>query len=296
MSPLVALLLLALGTATGVAWLSLWASRVRPGRQAAQEAGDALAGRSLHPRLDPSSATGLALTLALVAIVGLGVLLAVLTFLVRSQNGLVRFDRTVADWGRDHATALSDHVLEVITFVGQPMSIVVLAAVFAGVETMRTRSRWIVPFVFIVVAGNGALTTTIKHLADRVRPTVNPIAATLGPSFPSGHSSWTAAFLAAAALVLSRGTGRRSRAVLAGAAAGLAVAVAATRILLGVHWISDVIAGLALGWIWFAVCAIAFGGRLLRFGATAEEVDRRVRSQADRDEAGLVVRSGGPAG
>ena len=37
--------------------------------------------------------------------------------------------------------------------------------------------------------------------------------------------------------------------------------------LLGVHWLSDVIAGLALGWAWFAVCAIAFGGRLLRFGA-----------------------------
>jgi undecaprenyl-diphosphatase len=53
---------------------------------------------------------------------------------------------------------------------------------------------------------------------------------------------------------------------------GLAVAVGATRVLLGVHWLSDVIAGLALGWAWFAVCAIAFGGRLLRFGATAEAV------------------------
>jgi membrane-associated phospholipid phosphatase len=38
-----------------------------------------------------------------------------------------------------------------------------------------------------------------------------------------------------------------------------------------VHWVSDVVAGLALGWGWFALCAIAFGGRLLRFGAPAEE-------------------------
>jgi undecaprenyl-diphosphatase len=41
-------------------------------------------------------------------------------------------------------------------------------------------------------------------------------------------------------------------------------------VLLDVHWVSDVIAGLFLGWAWFALCAIAFGGRLLRFGATAE--------------------------
>ena len=49
-------------------------------------------------------------------------------------------------------------------------------------------------------------------------------------------------------------------------------AIAATRVLLDVHWLSDVVAGLALGWAWFAVCAIAFGGRLLRFGAPAEPV------------------------
>ena len=62
--------------------------------------------------------------------------------------------------------------------------------------------------------------------------------------------------------------------MLAGLAAGIAVAVAASRVLLDVHWLSDVIAGLALGWAWFAVCAIAFGGRILRFGAAAETAAR----------------------
>ena len=116
-----------------------------------------------------------------------------------------------------------------------------------------------IPYVFVVVAGNGIITTTIKHLADRVRPELNPIAETLGPSFPSGHSSWAAAFFACAALLLGRGRSRRVRITLAGVGAGCAVAIAATRVLLGVHWLSDVLAGLALGWAWFAAATLAFG-------------------------------------
>jgi undecaprenyl-diphosphatase len=59
--------------------------------------------------------------------------------------------------------------------------------------------------------------------------------------------------------------------LLAAGAVGVAVAVASSRVLLDVHWVSDVVAGVALGWAWFALCAIAFGGRLLRFGAPAEQ-------------------------
>ena len=60
------------------------------------------------------------------------------------------------------------------------------------------------------------------------------------------------------------------------------MSVAATRVLLAMHWLSDVIAGLALGWAWFAVCAIAFGGRLVRFGAGVQRVRQQARG-ADRE-------------
>ena len=76
--------------------------------------------------------------------------------------------------------------------------------------------------------------------------------------------------------------------MIAGVAAGLAVAVAGSRVLLSVHWLSDVIAGLALGSAWFSVCAIAFGGRLLRFGAPAQEAARAA-------QGGAAARAAAPA-
>jgi membrane-associated phospholipid phosphatase len=233
-------------------------------------------------RLDPEAATGLALTLALAALVLGGIVLGVLALVLRGNPDAIGLDASAAKWGHAHGTALTNDVLDALTHLGQPGTIVALAVVLAVVETARTRSPWIAPFLLVVVAGNGIITTTIKHVADRVRPEFNPVAETLGPSFPSGHSSWSAAFFAAAALVLARHGGRRAREVLAGAAAGIAVAIAATRVLLDVHWLSDVVAGLALGWAWFAACAIAFGGRLLRFGATAEAARDRVPETASR--------------
>jgi len=221
-------------------------------------------------RLDPEAATGLALSVALVLLVGGGLVLVVLAFLLRADPDAIGLDAAAAKWGDAHATPFTNDVLGAITNIGQPRSVVIMAAVLAVVETIRTRNLWIAPFFVLVVAGNGLATTTIKHVADRVRPSFNPDAAALGPSFPSGHSSWTAAFFAAAALVLASEATRRQRVVLAGLAAGMAAAIASSRVLLDVHWVSDVVAGVVLGWAWFAACAIAFGGRLVRFGATAE--------------------------
>jgi membrane-associated phospholipid phosphatase len=48
--------------------------------------------------------------------------------------------------------------------------------------------------------------------------------------------------------------------------------VAASRALLGVHWLTDVVAGLVVGWTWFLLVAVIFGGRLQRFGEPFDEV------------------------
>jgi undecaprenyl-diphosphatase len=276
--PLLVDLILAAAAGVAAALLAwhLQATRPRPAVESARAIGETVGRhgslrRALRARLDPAAATGLALTLALVVVIGGGVACAVLAFLVRSNRHLHGLDNGVAKWGVAHATPFSTHGLTAITQLGAIVPLVVaLAVVLALGETIIERSVWVIPFVIAVVGGEELLTTTVKELAHRVRPAFVPAAASLGPSFPSGHSATAAAFYACAALLLGRRRGRVTRAVLAGLAVGIAVAVAASRVLLDVHWTTDVIGGLALGWAWFSVCAIAFGGRLLRFGAGAE--------------------------
>ena len=226
--------------------------------------------RLVRERLDPATATGLALTLALAVVIVGGVLVGTLAYLMRSSDSLVDSDRAVGEWGVDHATSWSTEALELMTELGSSTYVILAMLLLALVEYWRVPNRWMPVFLATVVFGEILVVNAVKELLDRVRPDFNPIAETLGPSFPSGHSGIAAAFYAGAALVLARRRSPRTRALLAGGAVAIAAGVACSRVLLGVHWMSDVLAGLALGWAWFGVCAIAFGGRFLVLGAPFE--------------------------
>jgi undecaprenyl-diphosphatase len=228
----------------------------------------------LRRRFDPSVASGLALALAAIAVVGGGLLLGILAYLVRGQSGIVHLDSSVAQWAYDQRGLVSTHGLNAVTKLGETYTVVGLAVVLVFAEIRRVPSRWILPFVIAVIVGDKLITAAVKDLVARVRPTLEPAAQALGAAFPSGHTSTAAAFYACAALLLARRRGRLARAGLAGAAVGISVAVACSRVFLDLHWLSDVIGGLALGWGWFAACSIAFGGRLLLFGAPARVAAR----------------------
>ena len=203
-----------------------------------------------------------------------GVAIGALAYLVRSSGYLIRLDASVGGWANDHAVPWSTQMLQFVTdLASTPVTVLVLAVVIV-VETIRVPNRWVPPFLLTVVIGEVLLVNIVKQLLDRVRPSFNPVAATLGPSFPSGHSATAAALYASVALVLARKRSPRVRALLAGGAAGIAVGVATSRVMLDVHWLSDVIAGLAFGWAWFSICAVAFGGRFLNFGAALKKAEQ----------------------
>jgi len=223
-----------------------------------------------------AEATGLALFAAFVVTVAGAVVVGILTIVVRGSDGDLRLDASVAQWGQDEAVQWSTDAIRAITHLGDTRTVVVVAVVVALVAAWRSRGReglWPAAFLAVVIVGNNALYNLIKELLDRARPAFEASTAALGPSFPSGHSATAAAGYAAVAFVLARHRSAPARAWLAGAAVGIAVAVAVSRVMLGVHWLTDIACGLALGWAWCAVVVVAFGGRLLRFGATAEAIE-----------------------
>ena len=205
-------------------------------------------------------------------------------------SGVARWDQSAAEWGADHATPASTRVLEVLTDLGGTVYLLVIMALL-GIYHGRRYGHW-GPAVHLAVVGVGVslLNNGLKWIIDRDRPEVDQLTGHAGSSFPSGHSAAAAACWAAIALVAVRhrsATWRRIGAVLAIA---IAITVAATRVLLGVHWLSDVVAGVLVGWAWFTVVTLVFGGRLLRFGLIGEKFVEAGRPRAHEGAPEEVAR------
>jgi undecaprenyl-diphosphatase len=247
--------------------------------------------RLVSTRFDRSVATGFLLTLAFAGVVIGGLVLGLLAYLVRRSAAMQHVDNSIAAFAYHHRSPFSTHALLDVTQLGNIRVVIALALVLVVADAIRTRGRWTALFLLLVLGGMEGISTAVKDLVDRTRPALTPAAATLGPSFPSGHSATAAAFYAAAALILGRWALPRPvrHQLLAALAVAIAVAVAASRVLLDVHWLSDVVGGLALGWAWFALVAVVFGGRLLRptaaADAAAEQADGRSRKVRGRPKS-----------
>lgn len=119
--------------------------------------------------------------------------------------------------------------------------------------------------VFVAVGGGQLLSSLLKLGIDRPRPDLVPhLVEVQTLSFPSGHAMMAAVtYLTLGAMLAGIAPGRMTRAYLLGVAVLITLMVGVSRIYLGVHWPSDVLAGWCAGFAWSALCWLV-ARRLLR--------------------------------
>jgi undecaprenyl-diphosphatase len=154
------------------------------------------------------------------------------------------------------ATAVA--VVKAITWLGS--SGVLWTVIGAAALLLAFRRRWRLT-IYLLVAGAGvlALDPVLKSLVGRLRPVVaHPVAHGQGNSFPSGHSLGSIVCYGAVFLVFLPALRGRWRRVFTAGIATLIALIGISRILLGVHYVSDVLGGWSLGVAWLGVTAFAF--------------------------------------
>ena len=213
----------------------------------------------LGRRFAPGEAAGLTLTLGVATVLALGVGFGELLDNVLDGEGIAVADRPVVRFLAAHRQPWSTAAARVISDMGSPVGAAVTVVV-VGVVLAWVRRSWLPLGVLALGAGGiGVINMTVKRLVSRDRP---PLATAVlgeqGFSFPSGHTvGTTVVWLLSAWMVGHWVIGRRAVQVAVWIGALLIiVAVGSTRVYLGVHFPSDVLAGWALGAAWAVTIAL----------------------------------------
>jgi membrane-associated phospholipid phosphatase len=197
----------------------------------------------------------------LLAVVGVGSGFGLLLMLVRFEWGpLYRVDHGVADGLNRIVSAHPPFVtvLDAITGLGGRPIMVWLVVIVIVSMLIRGQRRLA---AYLIVTGIGALMLdpALKLIIGRLRPVVDvPVASAPGNSFPSGHALGSTVAYGALLLIFLPAVSRRWRPVMIAGFATIVVLVGFTRVALGVHYVSDVLAGWLLGLAWLGVTAHAF--------------------------------------
>jgi undecaprenyl-diphosphatase len=220
--------------------------------------------RPLHPY------RALLLTLAVGFLVAgvLGAGFAWLAELVQERSaGVQMLDHQVWASARLLRTPAATRFFTAWTLIGTVPGLTCIILPVIVVLWMRDR-RWLPLFLAVVTLGSWALNNGLKLVFARARPDLSQaLRATSGYSFPSGHAMMSVVAFGALAYVVLRTSGSRPVRSAALAFASCAVgAISLSRVYLGVHWISDIVAGVAAGLVWLAATIAVY------------EVSRRFRA------------------
>jgi uncharacterized protein (TIGR03382 family) len=210
--------------------------------------------------LGPHGALLLTLFLGAAIAAGLTTVFAQVYESVVETDGVAGLDHPVLAAGKSVRSPALDAVVTAYTDVGGTIGMPVLALTAAAVLAARRRS-W-TPVILIVAAGAGSLAMTIagKRLIGRTRPDLSDAVPPYeySASFPSGHSLNSVVIAGIVAyLIILRLKTARSRVLTAAAAAVFALTMGLSRVYLGHHWLTDVLAAWALGAAWLALVITA---------------------------------------
>lgn len=174
------------------------------------------------------------------------------------NEGVARFDAGVAHWFREHWDSAWTPFFLVITHWHRPAGVLLMAALLALWMHRRQARYWMLALV-LSVPGGMLLNVLLKYTFQRARPHFDDPLITLATySFPSGHTSGATFFYGLLAAWLVCGDRRwGARAAVACMALAMVCLVALSRVYLGAHYLSDVLAGVAEGGAWLAICITA---------------------------------------
>jgi undecaprenyl-diphosphatase len=198
---------------------------------------------------------GLPLTISLVAMVAAGWAFSGLLFQVVQQD-VTRFDPRALDFAIDHRTPVLTAFMKAVTWLGSAAVILPLLGATAAFLLVRRRD-WRGALVVAAAFGGAVLWhDLVTSAVERPRPplALHQVAVT-GFAFPSGHATQAAAFYGMLVVVLTWRSRFPVRVAAWTAALTIVGVVGVSRVYLGVHWLSDVLAGYALGALWATILA-----------------------------------------
>jgi undecaprenyl-diphosphatase len=178
---------------------------------------------------------------------------------LKANNSLIRnLDQGVHDWCVTHRNHAWNIFFVIITTLGSPLVLSVVAAIVVIVK-WRKHQRGTALFLTLATAGGYGIELAQKQHYARVRPLLTQaVQGAHGYSFPSGHAVGSAVVLGAFAYLIIRGRHELYiKALSIILATLLLVAVCWSRVYLGVHWLTDVIAGAGLGAVWLLAAILA---------------------------------------
>lgn len=174
------------------------------------------------------------------------------------ESEIQRFDDGIIQFFHRIETDFIDITMFLFTEAGSVWFLTMFSLCIISFLWVRKKDKWSIVFFIIGIGGGGILTKLLKYYYGRERPSIDETIDAIGYSFPSGHAMGSLIFYGFLSYLLFRSSlGKRIKWTALAICGVLIMFIGISRIYLGAHYPSDVIAGYLAGSIWLILCVLA---------------------------------------